>query len=162
MQNHLSFPTVAFPVAAGLLVLSCTAAAYSTIRHNTAQRNVSHTWRDSTVTGTYPSVSSHSILDHSGTPRIVMLHKLTKPLPPSVPNAFHWVDLIAIDPGDHRLECKIAGKSVPVDPDALAVFYAIDDSLPARLTVAGGAVATFATPESAWEKLVGSVALEVR
>jgi hypothetical protein len=127
---------------------------YSTVSHRIAQRNWSHTTGGFAQRGVYPSVMSHSILDHSGAARIIMLHKLTRPLPKTIPNRFYWVDLIAMDPVDKQLECKIAGQQVWIEPAELQVFYTVDSGAPTKIELSGTSVPFLASPQAVWNDLV--------
>jgi hypothetical protein len=161
MRKLLDLRSVALAAFGGLVAWS-SVVLYSVVCSDIAQRNVSHTSHGTNQPGIFPSVTSHSILDYNGTPKLVMLHKLTKPLPPAVPNCFFWVDLIAIDPHDDRLECKIDGTQVRIAPNQLQIFFAVDDGEPEKLTHYNADVALFASPDSIWNTLVQPYADKTR
>ncbi len=139
--------TASLAVAIGLSVFLVVNAA----RHRTANSNVSHRVQGDAKSSTYPVFLSHAILDSEGKPRIVMLHRLTRPGAPVDPPPFSWVDRIAIDPnGSKLLELSVAGEPVWVNPARTQFFLATDDNPPERADAEGDCVSHSMSPREVW------------
>lgn len=134
-------------VAIGLSVYLAVKAS----RHRIANANVSHRVQGDAKSSTYPVFLSHSILDSEGKPRIVMLHRLTRPAASIDPPPFSWVDRIAIDPnGSKLLELSVAGEPVWVNPARTQFFLATDDNPPERADAEADCVSHSMSPREVW------------
>jgi hypothetical protein len=118
-----------------------------------SQLCVSHVYQVPGELTTFPAVVGHTIVDRNGVARIVMLQKLTEPRHPNDPVAFHWVDLIAIDPNGKRLNCIVDGDRVRIDR-GVQIFFVTNDSSPTRFTVDEMLLDPRASPQAKWDLLV--------
>lgn len=120
--------------------------------HTQRQLNVSHVSQQAANTSVFPVVHSHTLVDRDGNSKIILLHRVTGPLK-NVP--FHWVDLIAIDPPDRHLRCRVDGEQVEIESQP-QVFYALDD-LPPRSSKISSDTMIPSAPQAKWEALIGPI-----
>jgi hypothetical protein len=98
----------------------------------------------------YPVVLSHSILNSNGNPRIVLLHRLTKPMA-TKQSPFTWLNRLAIDPDGSTLEeLRVNGETVWVDPSQTKFFFASDDQPPHFALGGKDCVSSLAAPDDVW------------
>ena len=119
--------------------------------HTRAQVNVSHLNQQTQNVDAFPVVHSHSLVDRYGNPKIILLHKSSRPTT-KVP--FYWVDLIAIDPPDRHLRCIVNGYPVEIESD-IQVFSVTDDSKPIQRSFESGTIVPH-TPIAKWKSFVDS------
>lgn len=144
-----------FAVATSLALLLAVATVFGLnwldARH---QKMVTHVNQQPHAIPAYPVVLAHTIVDRSGDARIIMLHRLTRPMPAgAVP--FQWVDLLAIDSPDRQLRCVIDGKPVRIGP-AVKVFWAVDGGPPRLLSLSNTQIVPTSPASTKWHGLVGS------
>ncbi|KAA5536085.1 hypothetical protein FYK55_28230 [Roseiconus nitratireducens] len=141
-------------IALAALVLLLGWSAYVVVdaaRHRIANSNVSHQMRGDAQSASYPVVLSHSILNSAGEPRIVLLHRLTKPMRPANGPPFKWINRLAINPDGSKLEeLRVCGDLVWVHPSGIQFYFTTDDQ-PLHFSCGDeDSVSSLASPEDLW------------
>ncbi|TWU15699.1 hypothetical protein [Allorhodopirellula heiligendammensis] len=148
-RNSISIVRLSVILAAvALTAVSGLALANSWV-HSEAQTKATLTIQPEIDAGVYPSIHSLTINDRRNDPKIVVLHKTTRQL---AQQRFSWVDLIAINPPDGSLECRIDGTKVELERQ-IQVFYAVDDQKPTKVHFSQATDIPW-SPEAKWNALV--------